>query len=1068
MPGQANRDSYQLFSVAGLDFIIVNLENSPYASARTWASGILAANASRRAIVVTHDYLSSSGTRSTAGTSVWNDVVLPNCNVFVVLAGHALGEARLASTNSCGGTVTQILQDYQGVSPGGDGWLRYYTFKPSENKIYAYTYQVPQGANPGSFETDANSQFTLDYAMGGSGAFSVIGADTGVASGGHATIDWPGRATGTEYEWYVDVNDGSLTTSGPTWSFTTEGTLNYPPVCSNVILTTERNTTGEADPSCTDADADPLTYGIVAQGAHGVASVVAGKLRFVPTTGYEGPDTFTYKANDGQVDSNTATVSVTVTAPGGDVVLVGAGDIADGGVGAGQTAALIAALPSATVVTFGDNAYPEGTASDFATKYDPTWGAFKARTHPSVGNHDWTNRNAGYFPYFGAASVGSPNGYYSYDVGPNWHAIVLNTEIGYAAGSAQELWLRADLAAHSDKNVVAYWHRPRFDSGNVHGTEVAAEAIWDALYEYGADLVLNGHEHWFERFAPQTPDGVADAAYGIRQLTCGTGGGSRYSTGTIDPNSEVRNGSTWGVCKLTLHETSYDWQFIPVAGGSFTDSGTTAVHAAPPVNHAPTIALSAPADGATGVALSPTLDAVPSDVDGDDLDVSFYGRVAGGGSGSVAIVQAIGAAANGNAGETSTVLSVSKTVSAGNTIIVGGCYYAAAGTESVVDNLGNVYTRIERSTGNGVASLWAAPIVTGGTLTSITFSHPATGYSSLVADEFSGVGTLASVGGGTTGYSTTGTWASSKTIPANGLAVGVVWNATTGNTVSAGAASGSPSTSLALGLERDRRPGDGPGLRHRRINRRHRLHGHRGSGDGSGVGRRRRHLRPRQPLAAHRHGHRRRLGRPRHGDLERPGRGHRVRVVRHGQRRRPRGGQPDPLLHHRRRDARPRLPAGHQQPGPARPDQPQRGHRRLLGPQLGEACPRLLHRSLQPRGGLQRARRPDRQRDRREHDDGHRHLHRPRLPAGHHQPRGGRADQRRRDPAQQLGPVDRPAHGGPPGLLRPGGGLHRRRPARTSPSTRGPSPPSRGRTSESGQDIAVNGGSLTAVTGTDG
>ena len=102
---------------------------------------------------------------------------------------------------------------------------------------------------------------------------------------------------------------------------------------------------------------------------------------------------------------------------------------------------------------------------------------------------------------------------------------MLNTEIGYAAGSAQELWLRADLAANTDKNVIAYWHRPRFSSDNVHGTEVAAEAIWDALYEYGADLVVNGHEHWYERFAPQTPDGVADPTYGIRQLTCGTGGG---------------------------------------------------------------------------------------------------------------------------------------------------------------------------------------------------------------------------------------------------------------------------------------------------------------------------------------------------------------------------------------------------------------------------------------------------------------------------------------------------------------------------------------------------------------
>ena len=219
-------------------------------------------------------------------------------------------------------------------------------------------------------------------------------------------------------------------------------------------------------PSCTDANGNPLTYAIVAQPAHGTASVVSGQLHYVPTAGYTGPDSFTYKANDGTVDSNTATVTVTVTAPGSGVVMVGAGDIADCGVGAGQTAALINALPTATVFTLGDNAYAEGTATDFTNCYQPSWGAFKARTYPAVGNHDWTNRTTGYFPYFSGTpgGVGSPNGYYSYNQGSYWHVVVLNTEVDYSAGSAQELWLRADLAANSTKNVVAYWHRPRFSS----------------------------------------------------------------------------------------------------------------------------------------------------------------------------------------------------------------------------------------------------------------------------------------------------------------------------------------------------------------------------------------------------------------------------------------------------------------------------------------------------------------------------------------------------------------------------------------------------------------------------
>jgi hypothetical protein len=267
--------------------------------------------------------------------------------------------------------------------------------------------------------------------------------------------------------------------------------------------------------------------------------------------------------------------------------------------------------------------------------------------------------------------------------------------------------------------------------------------------------------------------------------------------GTLDPNSEVHDGSTWGVCKITLRETAYDWQFIPVAGGSFTDSGSNAVHAAPPVNHAPTITLSAPADGATGVALSPTLDAVPVDIDGDALDVTFYGRPAGGTVSPAGIVQDIGATANSNPGETTTVLSVAKTVSAGNTLVVGFGYYAAQGTETVTDNLGNTYTRIERSSFEGMTgSLWYAPVATGGALTTITATHLDSSYNVIQAVEIE-AGTLALAGGGTSGSGTSATWAASRTIPADGLALGfTVTN--TNFAHSAGAASGSPSTPVQL------------------------------------------------------------------------------------------------------------------------------------------------------------------------------------------------------------------------------------------------------------------------------
>ena len=272
----------------------------------------------------------------------------------------------------------------------------------------------------------------------------------------------------------------------------------------------------------------------------------------------------------------------------------------------------------------GDNAYSTGTITEYTDCYEPSWGAFKARTYPAMGNHDAPNQATGYFPYFSATpgGIGSPDGYYSYDQGPYWHVIVLNSEADYSVGSAQEIWLRADLAANADANVLAYWHTPRFSSDDTHGTEVAAGAIWDALYEYGADLALNGHAHWYERFAPQTPDGVADPTYGIPQITVGTGGKVLRGLGTIDPNSEVRDWSTWGVLKLTLNQSSYDWEFVPVVGSSFTDSGSMTVHGAPAAPNTPPDALDDAYSTPQGTALNEPAPGVlgnDSDVDGDPL-----------------------------------------------------------------------------------------------------------------------------------------------------------------------------------------------------------------------------------------------------------------------------------------------------------------------------------------------------------------------------------------------------------------------------------------------------------------
>jgi acid phosphatase type 7 len=261
-----------------------------------------------------------------------------------------------------------------------------------------------------------------------------------------------------------------------------------------------------------------------------------------------------------------------------DPVLVGAGDIATSGSADSATANLLDGI-AGTVFTAGDNAYPDGTASNFNNYYHPTWGRHKARTRPSPGNHDYhTSGASGYFNYFGANAGPSGRGYYSYNLG-TWHVVSLNSEINTSAGSAQEQWLRSDLAANSSKPcTIAYWHKPRFTSGANHSPNTAIGPLVKALYDFNAEVVVAGHNHQYERFAPMNPSGTLDNARGIRHFVAGTGGAGLYNFGTIRPNSQARNSNTHGVLKLTLHASSYSWKFVPVAGKTYTDSGTTACH----------------------------------------------------------------------------------------------------------------------------------------------------------------------------------------------------------------------------------------------------------------------------------------------------------------------------------------------------------------------------------------------------------------------------------------------------------------------------------------------------------
>ena len=258
-----------------------------------------------------------------------------------------------------------------------------------------------------------------------------------------------------------------------------------------------------------------------------------------------------------------------------EVVLIGAGDIADCDEAGEHATARLLEQVEGIVFTLGDHAYPDGTASQFTRCYAPTWGRHKTRTRPAPGNHDYHAPGATpYYDYFGAASGTPGKGYYSYDAGA-WHVIVLNTAIAIGPSSPQIQWLRADLAKHPRKCTLAYFHRARFSSGH-HGPSTTPLPAWRVLYDAGVDVVLSAHDHLYERFAPQAPDGTADSVRGIRQFTVGTGGAGLSGLGTRERNSEVLDNTHYGALKLHLGRAGYRWFFLNAVDGSALDSGIAA------------------------------------------------------------------------------------------------------------------------------------------------------------------------------------------------------------------------------------------------------------------------------------------------------------------------------------------------------------------------------------------------------------------------------------------------------------------------------------------------------------
>jgi calcineurin-like phosphoesterase family protein len=300
----------------------------------------------------------------------------------------------------------------------------------------------------------------------------------------------------------------------------------------------------------------------------------------------------------------------------GDPMIVAAGDLVCGtGTSSAapckdeETAALVTSIAPDAAILAGDIQYESGTYSDFNAFYDVTWGVHKAITWPAPGNHEYqTSGASGYFDYYNGVGVQTGRagtrgkGYYSFNLGA-WHIIALNSNCGSiggcGAGSLQETWLRADLAANPVACTLAFWHHPLFSSGE-HGNNSVMQALWQALYDHGADVVIAGHDHDYERFAPQTAAGIADAARGIRSFVVGTGGKENRPFSVVRANSELRNSNSLGLLRLTLHAASYDWQFMPIPGHTLNDAGSSScVTSTPPP----------PPPGQTTLTISPSADA---------------------------------------------------------------------------------------------------------------------------------------------------------------------------------------------------------------------------------------------------------------------------------------------------------------------------------------------------------------------------------------------------------------------------------------------------------------------------
>jgi hypothetical protein len=471
------------------------------------------------------------------------------------------------------------------ITPPG-GWVLIRRDNTTSSIGVALYYKIASASEP------AGQTFTFssaEQASGGIGAYSgvnnssPIDASSGQYNPSTGTITAPSVTT-------TFSNDQLLFFAADT----TATTVTPPAGMTQRWLATTTQTTSEmADQALGSAGATGTRVGTAAStSTSNIGELVALK----PANGTSATPTNTPASAPTLTPTPLPTTS-------GDPVIVTAGDIAcdpansnfsgtsSGSCQMGATANLIGGIRPSAVLDLGDNQYYCGSLTAFQQSYQLSWGSYKSITHPSVGNHEYltsggtgcdsTNTNAaGYFTYFGSAAGTQGQGYYSYNIG-TWHLIALNSNCGNAGGcsasSPQGQWLTADLASHSNMCTLAYWHIPVWSSGGRASSNMLA--LTTILYNNNADLILDAHDHLYERFEPQDPSSNLDLARGIRSFVVGTGGANHTSfTATIMPNSEVRNDKTFGVLKLTLHPSSFDWNFVPVPGQTFTDSGTQNCH----------------------------------------------------------------------------------------------------------------------------------------------------------------------------------------------------------------------------------------------------------------------------------------------------------------------------------------------------------------------------------------------------------------------------------------------------------------------------------------------------------